>query len=156
MHQLLVGLFYGRPSMWRDGPRPGQLALEGVAARIPKVRDRIDDQHAVRGRVELAHGVEYLRDRLRVQNVEVERLGMDGALGDLLAVEGGAVFGVAEGDAFARMARQALGDKESGKSFPAAGGTIKGHFESGFEGNWFLEGCHEKFLSWVGWCLEKP
>jgi hypothetical protein len=75
----------------------------------------------VRGRVELAHGVEHLRDRLRVQHVEVERLRMDGALGDLLAVEGGAVFRVAEGDAFAGVASEALGDKESGKSF---GSTI--------------------------------
>src|ERR1022692_3870016 len=106
MHQLLVGLFYRRPSMQRDRPRLGQLPLEGVPARIPQVRDRVDDQHAVRSRVELAHGVEYLRDRLRVQYIEVERLRMDGALGDLLAVEGGAVFGIAEGDAFARMARQ--------------------------------------------------
>src|ERR1022692_3523545 len=156
MHQLLVGFFYRRPRMQRDGPRLGQLPLEGVPARIPQVRDRVDDQHAVRGRVELAHSVEYLRDRLRVQHVEIEGLRMDGTLGDLLAVEGGAVFRVAEGDAFAGVACQALGDKEGGKSFPGAGGTIKGHFESGFEGNWFLEGCHEKFLSWVGWCLEKP
>jgi hypothetical protein len=46
---------------------------------------------------------------------------MNGALGDLLAVEGGAVFRVAESDAFAGVAREPLGDKESGKSF---GSTI--------------------------------
>ena len=108
------------------------------------MRDGVDDDHAVDGRVELAHGVEYLRDRLGVQHVEVERLRVDGALGDLLAVEGGAVFGVAEGDAFAGVASQALGDMEAGKSFSAAGRTVKGHFQRGLEGLGFLEGCHER------------
>src|SRR5450432_4106775 len=129
MHQLLVGLFNRRPRMQRDGPRLGQLPLEGVAARVPKMRDRVDYENTVRGWIELSHGVEHLRDRLRVQHVEVERLGVNGPLGDLLAVEGGAVFRVAEGDAFAGVAREALGDKEGGKSFPAAGCAVKSHFE---------------------------
>jgi hypothetical protein len=75
----------------------------------------------VDGRVETAHGVEDLRDRLGVQDLEVEGVGVGGALGDLLAVEGGAVFGVAVGDAFAGVPRQPFGDEQGGEGL---GSTI--------------------------------
>ena len=55
---------------------------------------------------------------------------MDGSLGDRLAVEGGAVFGVAVGDAFAGVAGQPLGDEQGGEGLAAAGGAIEGHLQA--------------------------
>ena len=47
-------------------------------------------------------------------------------MGDLLAVEGRALLGVAEGDALAGVVSQTFGEEQGGKSLAAAGGAVAG------------------------------
>ena len=72
------------------------------------MRDRIDDQHAVAVLVQLLECCENFGNRLGVQHVEVEPLGVDLALRHGLPVEGGPKLGVDVGDALAGVLREAL------------------------------------------------
>jgi hypothetical protein len=131
VHQVLVRLFHGTPSMQGYPAVSGQLTGVGVSAGVPQMADRVDHDDTVDVGVEGAHGREHVGDAPRMQHLEVERLGVGRSLGHRLGVEGRAHLGVTESNAAALPAGQVLGQKECAENvFPEPAGPYNAIFKA--------------------------